>query len=189
MLNWLFRSSATNGGRPAPGRVLDRRHKRHTFEPLEERRMLTAVSWIGGATGYWDQAANWSTHTLPGSGDDVSIPAGATVTIQSGDSISIDSLSTAAGSTLTMNGGSLTVNSTTTTSIVAGNFNLSGGSLEGAGNVTSQATVNWTGRDDRRDRVDGNRHQRDAEHLGLRHGLPGRRSGERRHGQLGRHVQ
>ena len=71
--------------------------------------MLTSVSWIGGATGYWDVAANWSNDAVPTSATDVTIPtSGATVTIRAGDIESVNSLTVAAGDTLSIVGGSLT---------------------------------------------------------------------------------
>ncbi len=39
------------------------------------------VVWVGPAAGSWDVAANWSTSALPVAADDVSIPAGFTVTV------------------------------------------------------------------------------------------------------------
>ena len=37
---------------------IDRRQASACFKWLEERQMLTSVSWIGGTTGYWDVAKN-----------------------------------------------------------------------------------------------------------------------------------
>ncbi|MGA2255464.1 MAG: phosphatidylinositol-specific phospholipase C domain-containing protein, partial [Thermoguttaceae bacterium] len=146
MVNWLFRSLRARRRQAAsPRRAGERRLKSRTFESLEQRRLLAAVSWVGGASGLWDKAANWSTGQVPGVGDDVDIGSGSMVTIQLGDAESIDSLSTDEGSTLVMSGGSLTVNSTSITSVLAGNFNLSGGTLEGASNLAFWATVSWTG--------------------------------------------
>jgi hypothetical protein len=80
--------------------------------------MLTAVHWVGGAAAgpYWDVAANWSNDVVPTSTTDVTINSGTPtpITIQSGDVESINSLTTAAGDTLAMTGGSLAVNSTST---------------------------------------------------------------------------
>src|SRR5205807_1965126 len=51
-------------------------------ERLEERQLLTAVSWVGaGGNSSWTTAANWSTGTVPAAGDDVTINAGAGKTI------------------------------------------------------------------------------------------------------------
>lgn len=58
------------------------RHKRSRvtdlppLEWLEERCLLTPVSWISDSDGFWDVDANWSTGQAPGSGDDVTIDRG-----------------------------------------------------------------------------------------------------------------
>jgi fibronectin-binding autotransporter adhesin len=66
-------------------------------QPLESRRLLAAVAWTGGA-GNWNDPTQWSAGAVPGSGDDVTVPAGATVTVSDGESAG--TLTTAAGSTL-----------------------------------------------------------------------------------------
>src|SRR5208282_1096844 len=112
MMNWLFRALYNRRRKAASARrAAEGRGGKLRFESLESRQMLSAVSWVGGATGLWDKAVNWSTHAVPGSSSNVSIGSGATVTIQSGDAESIASLSTAAGSTLVISGGSLSVTS------------------------------------------------------------------------------
>ena len=150
MVNWLYRSSRNQQRQAAAQRrAAERRYRKRGFEALEDRRMLAAVSWVGGAAAgpYWDVAANWSNDAVPTAADDVTINSGTptTVTIQSGDVESVDSLTTAAGYTIAMTGGSLTIGSTSITSVLAGNFNLSGGTLGGAGNVTFDGTANWSG--------------------------------------------
>ncbi len=67
-------------------------------ERLESRLLLSAISWIGG-TGDWSVAGNWSGGVVPGYGDDVTLPAGADVTISTCEAA--NTLSTAPGSTLT----------------------------------------------------------------------------------------
>ena len=144
MMNWLFR--ALNKPRrqaASPRRAAEGRGGKLRFESLESRQMLSAVSWVGGTTGLWDKAANWSTGAVPGASSNVSIGSGATVTIQSGDAESIASLSTAAGSTLVMSGGS-TASLSVASASLAGNCTIAyGGILEG--NVTFLATVNCSG--------------------------------------------
>ncbi|MFH0729310.1 MAG: hypothetical protein V2B19_23580 [Pseudomonadota bacterium] len=39
------------------------------------------VSWVGGASGYWGDPANWSNAMAPGAGDDVIVDTGLPVTI------------------------------------------------------------------------------------------------------------
>ena len=76
------------------------RFRRLAIETLEDRRLLTAVSWIGGTTGYWDVGTNWSGGAVPTSTADV--------TIQAGDAESVNSATVATGNTLLIIGGSLT---------------------------------------------------------------------------------
>ena len=98
------------------------------FERLEERQLLTAYTWTGGATGYWDVANNWSPHAVPGLGAAVSITSSsATVTIQAGDAESISSLTIGANDTLLMTGGSLTTSAGITN---GGSITMTGGFIE-----------------------------------------------------------
>src|SRR5262249_28100134 len=59
-----------------------------SLELLESRVVPTnQVTWVGGATGSWGLASNWSDGTvnrLPTASDDVSIGAGITVTHSTG---------------------------------------------------------------------------------------------------------
>ncbi len=101
--------------------------RRLAFEELEGRLMLTAVSWVGGASGYFDVASNWSGGAVPTSTDDVSIGLSSptTVIIQPTDIISVDSLSLSANTTLQVTGGLLTTVAGLTNS---GTINVSPGS-------------------------------------------------------------
>src|SRR5262245_58647838 len=68
--------------------------RRLLIEQLEDRSLLTTISWAIDGDGFWDDAANWSTGSVPTLGDDVVIarPAGAfTVTHRSG-STSVNSI-------------------------------------------------------------------------------------------------
>ena len=116
----------------AQRRAVKRRSRKRGFEVLEVRRMLTTVYYVGGAAGRWDQASDWSNDAVPTLADDVSIntAAPATVTIQSGDTESVHSLTTATGDTLAITGGSLGV---TANSTIAGDFSMTGGSLTASG--------------------------------------------------------
>jgi hypothetical protein len=141
MMNWLFRALNNRRRQAASARrAAESRGGKLRFESLESRRMLSAVTWVGGASGLWDKAANWSTGAVPGASSNISIGSGATVTIQSGDAESIASLSTAAGSTLAMSGGSLSA----TSASLAGNCTVAYGATL-SGTVTFLATANWSG--------------------------------------------
>jgi hypothetical protein len=84
------------------------RRIRLRLEALEDRALLSTVSWISSTSGDWTSAANWSTGALPGSGDDVVINQPATVTVTLASSTSINSLSLTSA-TLNVTGGTLAV--------------------------------------------------------------------------------
>ena len=99
------------------------------------------------ATGLWDQKANWSNDAVPTSADDVTIDSltATTVTIQSGDVESVNSLTTTAGNTVVMTAGSLAI---AANSVLAGDLNLSGGALSvasGAALTVNGASNAWSG--------------------------------------------
>jgi hypothetical protein len=113
------------------------------------------VTWVGGSSGSWGTASNWSSGALPGAGDDVVIVPGVTVTISGGANsvhslnsqgsliLSSGSLAVAANSTvsaLTISSGTLSINSVLT---VPGTMNWSGGTLSGPGTtlIASGATL------------------------------------------------
>ena len=81
--------------------------------------MFDAMAWIGGS-GNWNDSSHWQdnttpgNHTVPMAGDVVTIDTGgaaATITVQSGDNISVANLTTAANDALSITGGELTVTS------------------------------------------------------------------------------
>jgi hypothetical protein len=96
-------------------------------------------TWIGGASGDWNTATNWSGNAVPTSVDDVVINAGATVSISSGSG-SVRSL-TVSGTLDVTAGTSLNIAGA---SNIAGTLNLVG-SLTGAGNLAIGGTVNLNG--------------------------------------------
>ena len=112
--NWsLFRRRKAPPRGGLRGRI-DRRRANGRFEWLEARQMLASASWAGGATGYWDVAANWSDDAVPTSTTAVAIASGgATVTIPPGCTASASSLAIAAGAALSMPAGVDSTNPTT----------------------------------------------------------------------------
>src|ERR1700722_2792113 len=72
--------------------------RRPWIEALEDRLAPAVDTWNITGSGNWDTAANWSTGNVPGSSDTAVIQtaAAATITIQSGDSITVQSVTTAA---------------------------------------------------------------------------------------------
>ena len=133
------------------------RSSRPCVELCEARTLLSAVVWTGGAgTDNWDTAANWSTDSLPGSADDVTIGAGATVVHSGSDSDSINSL-TSSG-TLSVTGGTLSIASASTVSTLtvgglatltcyeflgtaSGLLTLSGAILSGSGTIAAAGGI------------------------------------------------
>ncbi|MGA2496664.1 MAG: hypothetical protein ABSH20_02925, partial [Tepidisphaeraceae bacterium] len=109
---------------------------------MERRVLLASISWISDAGGFWDDPANWSGGVVPGPGDDVVISRAANpaVTIRTG--VSVDSLDSENGLSLTA--GALTV---ATDSVIAGIFTFSGGTLNASGPLTISGTATWTGGD------------------------------------------
>src|SRR5690349_2280776 len=77
-------------------------------EPLERRRLLTAISWTAQGDGInWTDPNNWSTGGLPHVADDVTInTTGSRIQLTSGAQ-SIRSLTT--NTPIDVSGGSLTV--------------------------------------------------------------------------------
>ena len=100
-----------------------------------------AIFWDGGGDGAsWSDPNNWSTNTLPGPSDDVTISVAGNIAVaHSTGTTSINSLQ--CDEALVLSGGSL--------SIAAGSqiavFTLSGGTLSGTGAVTVSGSMNWTG--------------------------------------------
>ncbi len=112
-----------------PGMIVDQ-----SPTELDLNYPLTAnISWINPGSGVWDVATNWSTGVVPGPNDVVAIDTAdtATITIQSGDDIEIQSLTTGGDDTLSITGGSLAV--TAGNSTLNGPLSMSGGSLTATG--------------------------------------------------------
>ncbi len=108
------------------------------IEALETRSLLSAVTWINPNGGCWDVGSNWSNGQGPGAGNDavINTVVSAPITVQSGDNISVRSVTTGDPSdTLSISGGSLTVLGGT--SVLNAPLSMSGGSLIAFGSGTS----------------------------------------------------
>ncbi|MCP4277845.1 MAG: hypothetical protein GY779_15980, partial [Gammaproteobacteria bacterium] len=101
-----------------------------------------AVVWINPAGGSWHTASNWSSNVVPTIVDDVVIPdfGGITVTYSTGTT-SINSLSTSDNVSIT--GGTLNLAAASTIGTGA-TLALSGGTINGSGDLTVDGTLNWT---------------------------------------------
>ena len=118
-------SSRSSFSRPMAARP--RRVGSRSFRPLpvwlEDRTLLSTVTWINPSGGDWDTPSNWSTDALPGPSDDVVIDLlGITVTHSSSASDSVNSLTISSSqSALDISNGALALN---TTSSIAGSLAL-----------------------------------------------------------------
>ncbi len=150
MRNRWFLSTFGRSRKSSSRRAADRRPARKRLlrcEWLEDRRLLSNVNWINPAGGNWDVGSNWSTGMVPTADDDakITIAGPATVTIQGNDAESVRTVTTAAGDTLAVTGGSLTVGVSST---LSGSLNLSGGTVSvasGAVLTLAGATNTWSG--------------------------------------------
>ena len=105
---------------------------------------MASVSWTATSSGSWNNAANWS--AAPQQGDDVAINTpGSSITVTySTGSLALDSLTTGAGDTLDMTGGTL---STADGFNLGGALVMSGGTLRLAGlnNSTVSGSISMSG--------------------------------------------
>lgn len=98
------------------------------------------ITWDGGSSGSWHTPSNWSPDRLPGGGDVVCVPAGATVAYTSG-ATSVATLLVDGG--LALAGGTLTLTSTEHESTIV-TLGQAGGSLDGAATVLLTGHSTWT---------------------------------------------
>jgi len=141
-LSWFFRRPKRDEhlADHRQGRSVRQIVFRPVLEALEDRLAPAVVNWIGSGSGNWDNAANWSSGNVPGPTDDVVIntTSAATITIQSGDDLSLKSLMMGTQVALSVTGGSLVV---AANSPLSGSLSMTGGSLTAAGpGVTLQVT-------------------------------------------------
>ena len=104
---------------------------------------MAAVNWTSNAGGNWNTASNWSTGTVPGPQDDVTVNTSnaQTITYSSG-SDTILSLYFGGLDTLALSGGKLAVLGDST---FYGNLTESGGSFQFGANSTMSGTIAQTG--------------------------------------------
>ena len=128
--------------RPQSDRKPNRsRSCRPRIEGMEPRTLLSAVTWTGGAgDNNWDTPGNWSTDSVPGSADDVTINIAANVVHSNDVTDSINSLTSK--EPLTLSGGTLSIAAAST---IDSTLAITGGTLTGAGNLTVSGLVTFTG--------------------------------------------
>lgn len=140
-----LRTAATRARKAGPKNTFFRPN----VDVLEDRTLLSTVTWTAGGSGDWSGANNWtdenSVHRVPGPDDDAVInTAGITVTHSTGAD-AVNSLTSAAD--FTLSGGSLAVNSAVSPSVIQGTFNWEGGALKGSGTLNAQGGIDITRRD------------------------------------------
>ena len=109
-------------------------------EVMEDRTLLATMLWANDASGDWNVVANWvnqansSDHHVPTSSDNAEINiSGVTVTHTSSTSDSVNSLTTANGTTLSLSNGAPSIAAAST---ISGNLSIAGATLAGAGTAT-----------------------------------------------------
>jgi len=122
-----------------------RRVRRRGLQPavsrLEERTLLSTITWASDVSGDWDNPSMWTGDVVPGPGDDAQINfSGITVTHASGTSDSVNSLSSQAA--LDLSNGSLALASA---SSISGDLTLEGATLSTAGTLTVSGSMTWVG--------------------------------------------
>jgi hypothetical protein len=101
--NW-FRSRQTRTLRSA---LAPRRRYRLAVEELEDRCLLSTITWITNGNGDFNNGANWSSGSVPGAGDDAIIDITG-ITVTSSQFPTVNSLQCSAQ--LSITGGVFTVN-------------------------------------------------------------------------------
>ena len=122
-----------------------RRHSKRfiPIELLEHRTLLSAVHWIGPASGGdWETAANWSSNAVPTASDDLTIAANTSINHAAGNADLVHSLTSGAGDTLNLSAGSIAL--LNASNLV--NLDESGGVLIVDAPVSMSGTASqWTG--------------------------------------------
>jgi RHS repeat-associated protein len=136
-------SDSLQGGRR---RKLGRRCSgyRPRIEALEDRTLLSTVTWLGGHGLDWDTGANWSTGQVPTASDDVRITqTGITITHNTLVNDHVNSLISSAA--INLSSGSLELATAGVTSEIDATLTLVGGGLLlGAGNLNIGSPTNPT---------------------------------------------
>src|SRR5271166_6436224 len=110
--SWYRTNVPSHRSKSAARRTIRRREAaigRIALECLEERVVLSTISWINPSGGNWDTASNWSGGKVPTLQDDVVInTTGIDITHSSPTADSVHSLTSRAA--ITLSAGSLQVN-------------------------------------------------------------------------------
>ncbi|MGO8902793.1 MAG: hypothetical protein ACLQU5_31285, partial [Isosphaeraceae bacterium] len=147
------KGSGSRGRRSRNARRRSARGKLWAFRPacerMEDRTLLATMLWSNAAGGDWDLATNWvdqsnsNDHHVPTASDDALIDqAGITVTHSSSTSDSVNSVTVASGTTLSLSNGTMSIAAGST---ISGDLTMSGGTLSPAAGLTVSGPTDWTG--------------------------------------------
>src|SRR5258708_4447209 len=158
LTSWLgnLRDRLSSSPGKTPRRRM-RRQRRNAFassiaacvQILEDRTLLSSVSWVGTANGgdglKWNVDANWSGGATPGAGDDVTIADQSGPITVSGAPVNLQSLTLGSGSNIEIQGTSFTISAPSTvnstlTVCSGANLIINGATIDGTGQITN--TVN-----------------------------------------------
>ncbi|HEX9727108.1 MAG TPA: Ig-like domain-containing protein, partial [Gemmatimonadales bacterium] len=105
-----------------------------------------AAYWIAAISGSWNDPTAWSTGAVPTSADTVliTVPGAYVVTVGSGVSAAALALEVSSTATLSIEGGTLTIDGAATIDVDA-TLAVSSGTLAGAGTVLIEGTLLWSG--------------------------------------------
>ena len=125
-------------------RCCPRRGYHPAVSSLEDRTLLSTVTWINPSGGDWDTPSNWSTGTVPGPADDAVIGlSGVTVTHSTSAADSVNSLTiSASDASLEFSNGSLSLSAN---SSMAGDLMIQGGTLSTLATLTVAGPLTWSG--------------------------------------------
>jgi hypothetical protein len=109
---------------------------------------MAAIHWKSAISGDWATAANWSSGTVPGAGDDVTISVAGTYTVTITDNEAAHSLTLddADATVVIGNGGNNTFTVGTTLSLTAGTLQLNQGATISGGTLSATGgAFDWNG--------------------------------------------
>jgi hypothetical protein len=131
------------------GRCRAARRRAWDYRPLllalEDRTLLSTITWLHPVSGDWDEAANWAGGRVPTAGDDAVIPfAGIRVTHATSPVNSVHTLISEAA--IDISAGALALGSTSriddVCTISGGTLFLNNVTLGGAGRLINRGTIN-----------------------------------------------
>jgi len=105
----------------------------------------TPVAWASGVSGDFAVAGNWGPAGVPGPLNDVALSPSGTYTVTSSTNETVNSLSTAAGATLMVTGGTFTIGDGTGSGVNAGALVAAGGLLKIIGPIAGNGSVTIEG--------------------------------------------